>query len=73
MTARLRGDTMYRHCMETGIPHALIEVRQDLIARRGGVAEWARAAGADLRSRSNADPACTNTGAIRRAPALTTI
>ncbi len=36
----LRGDTMYRHCMETGIAHALIEVRQDLIADEAGVAEW---------------------------------
>jgi predicted N-formylglutamate amidohydrolase len=36
----LRGDTMYRHCMETGIPHALIEVRQDLIGDDAGVAEW---------------------------------
>ncbi len=36
----LRGDTMFRHCMETGIPHALIEVRQDLIADMTGVTEW---------------------------------
>ncbi|WP_034855027.1 N-formylglutamate amidohydrolase [Sinorhizobium sojae] len=36
----LRGDTMYRHCMAPGIPHALIEVRQDLIADDAGVAAW---------------------------------
>jgi predicted N-formylglutamate amidohydrolase len=36
----LRGDTMYRHCMRTGIPHLLLEVRQDLIADEQGVAEW---------------------------------
>jgi predicted N-formylglutamate amidohydrolase len=36
----LRGDTMYRHCMVTGIPHALLEVRQDLIGDDQGVAEW---------------------------------
>lgn len=36
----LRGDTMYRHCMEKGIAHALIEVRQDLIGDDAGVAEW---------------------------------
>jgi predicted N-formylglutamate amidohydrolase len=36
----LRGDTMFRHCMETGIAHALIEVRQDLIGDDSGVAEW---------------------------------
>ncbi|MCG5474336.1 MAG: N-formylglutamate amidohydrolase [Sinorhizobium fredii] len=37
----LRGDTMYRHCMMPGIAHALIEVRQDLIADATGVAAWA--------------------------------
>lgn len=37
----LRGDTMYRHCMIRGIPHALIEIRQDLIAEEEGVAQWA--------------------------------
>ncbi|MGE6782579.1 N-formylglutamate amidohydrolase [Ensifer adhaerens] len=37
----LRGDTMFRHCMVPGIAHALIEVRQDLIADEAGVAEWA--------------------------------
>lgn len=36
----LRGDTMYRHCMETGIAHALIEVRQDLISDDAGVENW---------------------------------
>ncbi|KQS64596.1 N-formylglutamate amidohydrolase [Rhizobium sp. Leaf371] len=36
----LRGDTLYRHCMETGMPHALIEVRQDQIATAEGVAAW---------------------------------
>lgn len=37
----LKGDTMYRHCMMTGIPHALLEVRQDLIGDDQGVAAWA--------------------------------
>lgn len=37
----LKGDTMYRHCMMAGIPHALLEVRQDLIADEAGVAAWA--------------------------------
>jgi predicted N-formylglutamate amidohydrolase len=36
----LKGDTMYRHCMMTGIPHALLEVRQDLIGDEAGVIEW---------------------------------
>ncbi|WP_275785021.1 N-formylglutamate amidohydrolase [Pararhizobium gei] len=36
----LRGDTMFRHCMETGLAHALIEVRQDLIGDEIGAAEW---------------------------------
>lgn len=37
----LRGDTMFRHCMAPGIPHALIEVRQDLISDAAGIAAWA--------------------------------
>ena len=36
----LRGDTLYRHCMVPGLAHALIEVRQDLIADEDGVAAW---------------------------------
>ncbi|WP_296082673.1 N-formylglutamate amidohydrolase [uncultured Agrobacterium sp.] len=37
----LKGDTMYRHCMLKGIPHALLEVRQDLIGEEAGIAAWA--------------------------------
>ena len=37
----LKGDTMYRHCLVRGLPHVLLEVRQDLIADAAGVAEWA--------------------------------
>ena len=37
----LKGDTMYRHCMMAGIPHALLEVRQDLIGDAAGQARWA--------------------------------
>jgi predicted N-formylglutamate amidohydrolase len=36
----LKGDTMYRHCMKAGIPHLLLEVRQDLIADDAGVDAW---------------------------------
>lgn len=38
----LRGDTMYRHAIVNGYAHALIEVRQDLIASEAGAAQWAR-------------------------------
>ncbi len=37
----LKGDTLYRHCMVTGMPHALLEVRQDLIGDEAGVSAWA--------------------------------
>lgn len=40
-SGRLRGDCMYRHGTMRGIAHALIEVRQDLIADEDGVAAWA--------------------------------
>ncbi|OCW59355.1 N-formylglutamate amidohydrolase [Hoeflea olei] len=36
----LRGDTMHRHCSTTGLAHALVEIRQDLIGDAEGVAAW---------------------------------
>jgi predicted N-formylglutamate amidohydrolase len=37
----LRGDTMYRHAIVNGFAHALIEIRQDLIADEAGARQWA--------------------------------
>ncbi|HVW54538.1 MAG TPA: N-formylglutamate amidohydrolase [Rhizobiaceae bacterium] len=37
----LRGDTMFRHAIVNGYAHALIEIRQDLIASGKGQQEWA--------------------------------
>ena len=37
----LRGDTMFRHAIVNGFPHALIEIRQDLIADAAGAEAWA--------------------------------
>ena len=37
----LRNDTMFQHCIVPGLAHALIEVRQDLIAEETGIAHWA--------------------------------
>ena len=36
----LDGDTLSRHGTLRGIAHVLVEVRQDLIARKSGVDEW---------------------------------
>jgi predicted N-formylglutamate amidohydrolase len=36
----LRGDTLYRHCTTQGLPHVLLEIRQDLIDTAAGQAEW---------------------------------
>jgi len=36
----LEGDTLNTHSTRPGLPHALIEVRQDLIAAKTGVDEW---------------------------------
>lgn len=36
----LEGDTLYQHGTRRGLPHVLIEVRQDLIADAAGVADW---------------------------------
>ncbi len=52
----LRGDTMYRHCMTSGTPHALLEVRQDLIGDDAGIEEWAERL-APIFARLNDDPA----------------
>ncbi len=37
----LKNDTMYQHGLRRGLAHALVEVRQDLIADDAGVSEWA--------------------------------
>ena len=37
----LRGDTMFRHAIVNGFAHALIEIRQDLIADRKNAVAWA--------------------------------
>ena len=37
----LRGDTLFRHAIVNGYAHALIEIRQDLIATPEGAAGWA--------------------------------
>ena len=36
----LEGDTLNTHGTKAGLPHALIEVRQDLISNKTGVDEW---------------------------------
>lgn len=36
----LEGDTLNTHGTRPGVPHALIEIRQDLIATKTGVDEW---------------------------------
>jgi predicted N-formylglutamate amidohydrolase len=38
----LENDCLYRHATMNGLPHALIEIRQDLIADEDGAAAWAR-------------------------------
>ena len=52
----LKGDTMYRHCMKAGIPHLLLEVRQDLIDDEAGVQDWCDRL-APVFAGLNADPA----------------
>ena len=41
-SGELENDTLYRHGTMNGLPHVLIEVRQDLIADRGRVASAGR-------------------------------
>jgi predicted N-formylglutamate amidohydrolase len=37
----LEGDTMYHHGTMRGLPHMLVEIRQDLVADPAGEAAWA--------------------------------
>jgi predicted N-formylglutamate amidohydrolase len=37
----LEGDTMYHHGTMRGLPHMLVEIRQDLVADTAGEAAWA--------------------------------
>jgi predicted N-formylglutamate amidohydrolase len=48
-SGQLENDTLYRHGTMNGLAHVLIEVRQDLIADRRGVALWAERLGVALR------------------------
>lgn len=45
----LEGDTMSRHCIGRGLPHVLIEVRQDLIATEADAIRWGERLAGDLR------------------------
>tara|TARA_R110000868_G_scaffold64251_6_gene193175 strand:- start:270 stop:1160 length:891 start_codon:yes stop_codon:yes gene_type:complete len=40
-TGALKGDCLFRHGTQNGLPHVLVEIRQDLIADAAGQAEWA--------------------------------
>lgn len=40
-SGKLKGDCMWEHGTQRGLPHALIEVRQDLIREERGQREWA--------------------------------
>jgi predicted N-formylglutamate amidohydrolase len=40
-SGELKGDCLYRHGTRNGLPHVLIEIRQDLISDGGGQAAWA--------------------------------
>lgn len=37
----LEGDTLHTHATARGLPHALVEIRQDLIADAAGAEDWA--------------------------------
>ncbi len=52
----LVGDCMYRHATQRGLAHALLEIRQDLIADDVGVAAWTARLTA-LLSELNREPA----------------
>lgn len=49
-SGRLENDCLYRHGTMRGIPHVLIEVRQDLIGEAHGREHWQRLLGRALRN-----------------------
>ncbi len=48
-SGELVGDCMYQHGTLNGLPHVLIEVRQDLIVDKPGATHWAELLAAHLR------------------------
>ena len=48
-SGELVGDCMYQHGTLNGLPHVLIEVRQDLIVDKSGAEHWAELLTAHLR------------------------
>jgi predicted N-formylglutamate amidohydrolase len=49
-SGRLKGDCLYRHGTSRGLPHALVEIRQDLIGDERGQAGWAERLADAMRS-----------------------
>lgn len=54
-SGRLKNDCLYRHGTKKGLPHALIELRQDEIANASGQAGWAAHMVAIMQSAENRD------------------
>ncbi len=48
-SGELMGDCMFQHGTSNGLPHVLIEVRQDLIVDKSGAEHWAELLAAHLR------------------------
>ena len=41
-SGRLKNDTLYKHATSRGIPHVLIELRQDLLKKDKDKLQWAK-------------------------------
>ncbi len=41
-SGRLKNDTLYKHASSNGIPHVLIEIRQDLLIKNKDRLHWAQ-------------------------------
>tara|TARA_B100000214_G_scaffold183833_1_gene132558 strand:+ start:7725 stop:8516 length:792 start_codon:yes stop_codon:yes gene_type:complete len=41
-SGRLKNDTLYKHATSRGIPHVLIEIRQDLLKKEKDKLQWAK-------------------------------
>lgn len=57
-SGRLEGDCLYRHGTSRGLPHALVEIRQDLVADAGHAHAWGHRL-AEILLGALADPAAS--------------
>jgi len=65
------GYTLPTHAEARGLPHATIEIRQDLIGAAAGIERWARRLATRWRRRDRADRMAPGTNRVSTEPSFT--